>query len=126
MIDLVPSGRLYLDGKNMVPSDSAAMRERIGMSQWGVVSVAVAIDDSGEVIDGPLITARGLSEADGSIAEESLIEIDEATEDAMRTLKRKKRLDDDEVERALVRAVKRSCEKTFGRKPFVDVSVLRV
>lgn len=126
VIDIVPNGRLYLDGKNMVPAGSAAMRERVGLGQWGVVSVAVAIDDDGDLVDGPIINARGLSEPDGSTAEESLIDIDEAAEDAMKALKRKKRLDDDEVERALVRAIKRSCEKTFGRKPFVDVAVLRV
>ncbi len=126
VIDEVPSGRMYLDGNKLVPAGSEGLRERIGLSQWGIVSVAVAIDDDGDLVDGPILTARGLSEADGSVADSSLIEIDEAAEAAMLKLKRGKRLDDEEVERALVRAVKRQCEKTFGRKPFVDVSVLRV
>ncbi|MDJ0921127.1 MAG: ribonuclease J [Henriciella sp.] len=125
-IDVVPHGRLYLDGNRMVPAGSEAIRERIGLSNWGQVSVAVAIDEAGDLVDGPLITARGLSESDGRTADESLIEVDEAAEEALSKLKRGKRLDDDEVEKALVRAVKKSCEKTFGRKPFVDVSVLRV
>jgi len=126
VIDEVPSGRLYLDGNKLVPAGSEGLRERIGLSQWGIVSVAVAIDEDGDLVDGPILTARGLSEADGSVADSSLIEVDEAAEAAMTKLKRGKRLDDEEVERALVRAVKRQCEKTFGRKPFVDVSVLRV
>lgn len=126
IIDNVPNGRLYLDGNKLVPADGDALRERRGLSQWGQVSVAVAIDEDGDVVDGPLVTARGLSESDGRSADESLMEVDEAAEDALNALKRKKRLDDDEVERALVRTVKRQCERTFGRKPFVDVSVLRV
>ncbi len=125
-IDIVPNGRLYLDGNKLVPAGSDGLRERLGLSQWGAVSVAVAIDEDGDLVDGPLINARGLSEADGSTADESLIEVDEAAEEAINKLKRKKRLDDDEVEKALVRAVKKQCEKTFGRKPYVDVSVLRV
>lgn len=126
IIDTVPNGRMYLDGNRLVPADSAGLRERIGLSKWGLVSVAVAIDEDGDLVDGPIILTRGLSEPDGRSADESLMDIDEAAEEAVTAMKRKKRLDDDEVERALVRSVKRSCEKVFGRKPFVDVSVLRV
>lgn len=125
-IDIVASGRLYLDGNKLVPAGSDALRERRGMAQWGVVSVAVAIDEDGDVVDGPIVNARGLSEPDGSTADESLIDVDEAAEQALSKLKRGKRLNDDEVEKALVRSVKKQCEKTFGRKPYVDVSVLRV
>lgn len=125
-IDVVPSGRLYLDGNKLVPAGSEGLRERIGLSQWGIVSVAIAIDEDGDIVDGPILTARGLSESDGSSADESLIEVDEAAEEAVSKLRRAKRLDDDELEKTLVRSIKKQCEKTFGRKPFVDVSVLRV
>lgn len=126
VIDMVPSGRLFLDGNRLVPADSEGIRERRALSQWGYVSVAVAIDEAGDVVDGPVIAARGLSELDGSSADESLIDIDDAAEEAINRLKRRKRLDDEEVERVLTRAVKKACERTFGRKPIVDVSVLRV
>lgn len=125
-IDVVPSGRLYLDGNRLVPAGSEGLRERVGLSQWGIVSVAIAIDEDGDIVDGPILTARGLSEADGSSADESLIEVDEAAEAAVSKLRRAKRLGDDELEKTLVRSIKKQCEKTFGRKPFVDVSVLRV
>ena len=126
VIDSVPNGRLYLDGNRMVPAESEGIRERRALSTWGHVSVAVAIDENGDLVDGPILTARGLSEPDGSAADGSLIDVDEAAEEAMNAMKRRRRLDDDEVERTLARAVKKSCERTFGRKPVVDVSVLRV
>ncbi|MBR9834652.1 MAG: MBL fold metallo-hydrolase, partial [Alphaproteobacteria bacterium] len=116
----------YLDGNRMVPAGSEGLRERIGLSKWGIVSVAVAIDEDGDLVDGPLLSARGLSEEDGSTADESLIEVDEAAETALSKLKRRQRRDDEAVEMALVRAVKKQCENTFGRKPLVDVNVLRV
>ena len=125
-IDNVPNGRLFLDGSRLVPADSEGIRERRALASWGYVSVAIAIDENGDVSDGPLLTARGLSEPDGSNADESLIDVDDAVEEAMNGMKRRKRLDDEEVERVLARAVKKACERTFGRKPIVDVSVLRV
>ncbi|MEM9841642.1 MAG: ribonuclease J [Pseudomonadota bacterium] len=125
-IDTVPNGRLYLDGHQLVPAESEGIRERRALANWGYVSVAIAIDEDGDIVDGPLLSAKGLSEPDGSAADESLIEVDDAAEAAVKDLKRRKRFDDEEVERALSRAVKRACERTFGRKPIVDVSVLRV
>ncbi|MEM6651299.1 MAG: ribonuclease J [Pseudomonadota bacterium] len=125
-IDTVPNGRLYLDGHQLVPAESEGIRERRALANWGYVSVAIAIDEDGDIVDGPILSAKGLSEPDGSAADESLIEVDDAAEAAVKDLKRRKRFDDDEVERALSRAVKRACERTFGRKPIVDVSVLRV
>lgn len=125
-IDSVPNGRLYLDGNRLVPAESEGIRERRALASWGHVSVAIAIDEDGDVVDGPLLTARGLSEPDGSNADESLIDVDEFVEEAVSAMKRRKRQDDEEVERVLTRAVKKACERTFGRKPIVDVSVLRV
>ena len=125
-IDNVPNGRLYLDGNRLVPAESEGIRERRALANWGHVSVAIAIDAQGDVVDGPLLTARGLSEPDGSNADESLIDVDDAGEEAINRMKRRKRQDEEEVERALARAVKKACERTFGRKPIVDVSVLRV
>ncbi|MEO1660431.1 MAG: ribonuclease J [Pseudomonadota bacterium] len=126
IIDTVPNGRLYLDGSRLVPAESEGIRERRALSTWGHVSVAIAIDENGDVVDGPVLNARGLSEPDGSAADESLIDVDEIAEDAMKSMKRRRRLDDEEVERTLARAVKKGCERTFGRKPMVDVTVLRV
>ncbi|MEM8617374.1 MAG: ribonuclease J [Pseudomonadota bacterium] len=126
VIDHVPSGRLYLDGHRLVPAESEGLKERRGLSEWGYIGCSVAIDGDGDVVDGPIVTARGLSEPDGSRADESLIDVDDAAETALDKLKRRKRLSDDEVERTLVRAIKRQCERTFGRKPLVDVSILRV
>ena len=126
IIDTVPNGRLHLDGNTLVPADGEGLKERIGLSRYGYISVAVAIDEGGDVVDGPLVMARGLSESDGRAADESLMLLDDAADEALSKLKRAKRLDDEEVERTLIRTVKKASEKTFGRKPMVDVSVLRV
>lgn len=126
VIDTVPNGRLYLDGNRLVPAEGDGIRERRALAAYGFMSVSVAIDEDGDLVDGPLVRARGLSEEDGRSADESLIEIDEAAEEAMLGMKRRKRVIDEEVERTLVRAVRKACERHFGRRPLIDVNILRV
>lgn len=126
IVDGVPAGRLYLDGQRLVPAESEGIRERRSIAYNGYISVGVAFDEDGDLVDGPLVVSRGLSEPDGRSADESLIEIDEAAEDAVMSLKRRKRLEDSEVERAIVRAVRKASLRSFGRKPVIDVNVLRV
>ncbi|MEM1104787.1 MAG: ribonuclease J [Pseudomonadota bacterium] len=125
IVDEVPSGRLMLDGDKLVPEGSAALTDRKRLAQFGYVHVSVAIDEDGAIIDGPIAQARGLSEADGRLADESLDALDEAAEVALARIKRRDLDDDSAVERALGRAVRKAAENTFGRRPVIDVTVLR-
>lgn len=125
IIDVVPAGRLILDGNKLVPAGSAALAERMRLAEFGYLHIAVAIDEDGEVIDGPLVSARGLAEADGRLADESLDALDEAAEAALSRVKPRDMDNDEAVERAIGRGVKKAAEKLFGRRPIIDVTVLR-
>jgi len=125
IIDLVPAGRLYLDGKFLVPEGAQGINERRKLAENGFVLASVVIDEAGDVIDGPVVVVRGFSEADGRLADESLDELDEAAENAVQKMKRKTRLEDDMVEREIGRALRKACDATFGRRPMIDVTVLR-
>ena len=126
ILDEVPHGRLLLDGPNLVPEGAEGMRERRKLSYSGILHVAVALDETGRLVDGPLISARGFSEADGRAADETLYDIEEAAENAILKSNRKSRQNDGDVEQLVRRAVRRSAEELFGRRPIVDVSVLRI
>lgn len=126
IIDNVPAGRLHLDGGQLVPAGAAGLTERRKMAYAGVVMVAVALDDDGRAVDGPLCTVRGFSDADGSAAEELLDILDEVAEKALGKMKLRNRQDDELVEKDISRAVRKACEKVAHRKPIVDVIVLRV
>lgn len=125
IVDLVPTGRLFLDGRNLVPEGAQGISERRRLAEVGNVHVSLSLDDDGELLDGPVIVARGLSEPDGRLADESLDELDEVAEEALEKLKRKARFDDDVVEKKVGRAVRRACESVFGLRPYIDVTVLR-
>ncbi|WP_370371326.1 ribonuclease J [Henriciella pelagia] len=126
VIDVVPNGRLHLDGNRLVPAGSEGLRERVAISKYGYVTASVSIDEDGSIADGPYVSARGLSEEDGSLADESLDAVEAACDEALDGLSRRKRLDDEVVETLLVRAIRRTCERVFGRKPLVDVTIMRV
>ena len=126
VIDEVPSGRLYLDGNKLVPSDAMGLIERKKIAHSGILTISLVIDGKGRAVDGPLVSARGFSEADGSTADELLDILDEAAERAFEKMKLRAREDDDEVEKTVGRAVRKMCERVAGRKPLVDVIVLRV
>lgn len=126
IVDTVPAGKMYLDGNSLVPEGSVGMAERQKISWAGVVFVTLAIDESLKLADGPIVVARGFSEPDGSAADQSLLLLEDAAELAFERIKRRGREDDDIVERDVGRATRKACEQIFGRKPVIDVTVLRV
>ena len=126
VVDEVPSGRLYLDGNKLVPSDGVGLIERKKIAHSGILTISVAIDDRGRAVDGPLVSARGFSEPDGSAADDLLDALDDAAEKAFEKMKLRAREDDDLVEKTVGRAVRKLCERIAGRRPLVDVIVLRV
>lgn len=126
VVDEVPTGRFFLDGNMLTPEFSAGMQERKRLSWSGHISISVAIDEKGRIKDGPYIAARGFSEADGRVADESLDQLDEAAEAAMEKLSAKDIQSDEKVEKTLLRYVRKACEGLFGKRPLVDIIVLRV
>ncbi len=125
IIDQVPAGRLHVDGQVLTSDKAGGMSERKKIAYNGHLTVSVVIS-KGRVEDGPIIVARGFSEPDGRAADESLEAIDNAAEHALETIKRNDLNDDEKVERALVRAIRRAAETNFGKRPLVDVTIHRI
>ncbi len=126
IVDAVPAGRLHLDGNLLVPADGAGLRERRQLGWNGIVMVSLAIDEEGDLVDGPVCSARGFSAEDGSPDDDLVETMAEEAEAAFDKMKRGARLSDEQVEEALKRAVRRTCERLAGRKPVVEVIALRV
>ncbi len=125
ILDEVPNGRLVLDGNQLVPEGAQGIQERRKLSWNGVLFASVSLDEQGNVVDGPVVVAKGFSEPDGRLADESLETLEEAADIAISGLKRKNRFDDDAVERAVGRALRKAAETAYGRRPMIEVVVLR-
>lgn len=125
IVDDVPAGRLFLDGNRLVPEGAQGLGERRRLHNSGIIFAAVSLDDAGRPVDGPVLVVKGLSEADGRLAEESLDFLEEAAEAALDGLSRKDRKDDETIERVIGRALRKAADVSFGLKPMIEVVVLR-
>jgi len=122
IIDEVPSGRLYLDGRVLVPEGNAHLRERRKMSYCGLVTLSVVMGEQGDVMAPPRVRFQGIPDVAG--AGETLIEsIERHAARALERLSPRKRRDEVMLDQALRRAVRRTVEEVWGKKPVVDVSV---
>ncbi|MAK61987.1 MAG: MBL fold metallo-hydrolase [Ponticaulis sp.] len=124
-VDEVPTGRLLLDGNRLIPEHAQGLQERRKLAYAGHVFVSVCFDDDGDVVDGPIVNVRGYSEPDGRALDETIDAFEEAAETAIDEMKRKVKLDDEAVERTLIRVLRKVGEKELGKRPLIDVAVLR-
>ncbi|KCZ87018.1 ribonuclease J [Hyphomonas jannaschiana] len=125
VLDEVPNGRLFLDGNQLVPEGAQGIQERRKLSWNGIIFASVSLDERGDIVDGPVVVVKGFSEPDGRLADESLESLEEAADIAVSGLKRKNRFDDDAVERAIGRALRKAAETAYGMRPMIEVVVLR-
>ena len=125
IIDEVPAGRIYKDGTILVEADSRTVADRRRLSFAGSVSVAIAVDNKGQLAADPEIDLIGIPERD----REGLVIADavyDAIESTMEQLPRKRRGDPDAVGEAVKRAVRAAIVQRWGKKPMCHVHVLTV
>jgi ribonuclease J len=126
VIDEVPSGRLFVDGGVMIDEEDDALKDRRRIGAEGAVNIALAVNAKHALVAGPNVTVRGLSMTDEEEFDLALEEFEEVAEAAFGRLSHADREDDDAVEAALVRAVRKAADRLWRKRPLVDVSVLRI
>jgi ribonuclease J len=126
VIDEVPAGRLYVDGNVIIETEDDAIRDRKRIAAEGAVNVALAVNGKNAIAAGPTVSVRGLTMPDEEDFELALEELENAAKAAFVKLNHSERGDDDMVEAALMRAVRKSAERLWRKRPLVDVSVLRL
>jgi ribonuclease J len=125
VIDEIPSGRIYKDGALLIAADGRTVVERKRLSQTGIVTVSLAINDKGVLLANPEIELMGIPEqaADGEPMAEAAYQ---AVVDTIETLPRPRRRDPDSVSEAVRRGVRAAVAERWGKKPHVTVHVLVV
>jgi ribonuclease J len=124
VIDQVPFGRVYKDGKLIGSDEAVGIKERRKLSFAGHVAVNVVLDDGYGMAGDPDLEAIGLPDADmaGEPFDELLID---AAAGAVDSIPRQRRKDLDLVEDAVRRAVRAAANEAWGKKPMVTVFVTR-
>ncbi|MFE0015314.1 ribonuclease J [Mesorhizobium sp. NPDC059054] len=124
VVDQVPYGRVYKDGKLVGTDEAMGIRERRKLSFAGHVAVNVVLDDKYELAGDPDLVAIGVAEADaaGELLEDIMLD---AAVGAVDSIPRQRRKDLDLVQESVRRAVRAAANETWGKKPLVTVFVTR-
>jgi len=126
IVDEVPAGRLFVDAGVLTPENGPSLRERRHAAFNGVVAVSVVLDRKGKIASGPQVRALGLPTDEDYPLDDVLDDLAEEAEEALNRLGREDRDDDERVETALSRAVKKASQRIWGRRPVVETTVLRL
>lgn len=125
IVDNIPAGRVYKDGNIVIPAGERALPERRKLAFAGIVTVAIAIDDKGEIAGDPVVDAMGLPEKNRQGRDLTDI-IADTVADLLDTLPKAKRRDPEAVENAVHRAVRAAVNQEWGKKPACHVLVIEV
>jgi ribonuclease J len=126
LIDEVPSGRLYVDGNVIIEAEDDALKDRKRLGAEGAVHVSLAVSAKNAIVAGPTINVRGLSMEDEEDFDIALEELEKSAKAAFAKLSQADREDDESVEASIMRAVRKSAERLWRKRPLVDVTVLRI
>ena len=121
----VQSGRYAVDGRRLVPVEGDVVRARRRMTFSGVAVITVVLDEDGELIKTPQLSAPGIVDGIG----EDVVMHEEAISaivDAVSSMSRRQRFLDDKLESVVSRAARRVFRAETGTRPIVQVHVVRI
>ncbi|HYS50100.1 MAG TPA: ribonuclease J [Xanthobacteraceae bacterium] len=125
IVDEVPAARLYKDGRLVVEAEGRTVPDRRRLGFAGIVTVALALTEQGDLADAPDVELTGIPELNAQ--GESMAEIAyNAAKATFESLPRARRRDPDGVAESVRRAVRAAIAAHWGKKPMCHVHVLTV
>ena len=113
------TGRLVLDGDVILPADGSTMNERRKVALHGQISVAVALDRKGKLVGDPALRTQGVP-----VEEDKAAFLAEAADEAAQAVS-KGSLEEEALRERVRLAVRRTATRWTGKKPVVDVLLIR-
>jgi ribonuclease J len=113
-------GRLILDGDVILPADGPTMNERRKLASFGLISVALALNAQDRLVGDVRIALEGIP------VEEDRDAFLEQASDATSEAAFKGAASEDKLREAIRLAVRRCATEWTGKKPVVDVLLVRV
>lgn len=120
----VQVGLWGLDGKNLRPMDQGVAKHRRKMNFNGAAVVTLALDKRGIVASDPQVTLLGVEDEKG-IAE-LRDDLSASILDGVEKMPRSTLLDDAAIRQAITTIVRKSLHASQGKKPIVEVHLVRV
>ncbi len=122
IVGRIPVGYVYVDGLEVGDIGDATLKDRRILGEDGFISILVAVDfQSGKVVFGPDIVARGFSDLPSALdpIRAELIEVvEKSVADGVR--------DSDALANIVRRTVGRWVDRTYRRRPMLVPMVIEV
>ena len=123
VVDNVPTGRLAVDGEQVVPLKGGVLAARKRMLFNGVVIGSAVLDEAGSLLGGARVSAPGLlDEGEAALTREVEAEFTALLAQTPLAL----RLQTEPFKEAARATLRKIIGKRFGKRPIVDVHLLRV
>src|SRR5512142_3257358 len=103
-------------------STSMSPAIRRARSWSGSPAATLVIDKQGRAVSAPVVSLRGIEDADGELTEA----IVDALKEMLAELGAAERRDDGRIEEAASQAVRRIVRSHMGKKPLTDVHIVRI
>lgn len=120
--DSAPVGRLVVDGSRLVPLRGEVMSARRRMLFNGIVLGSVAVDQSGNIRGRPIVSAPGLLDPGDPDTDRAADDFEDALADLPAAIRR----DETALTEAAKTALRRVLGRRLGKRPMVDVHLIRV
>jgi ribonuclease J len=120
IIDDAPVGRLFRDGRLIIPSEEGPVRERRKLAIVGLVAVALTLSRRGELLAEPQIVLDGVPQEDAE-GEPMFDIVMSAVEGTLKSIPAPRRRDLEVVQEAVRRAVRAAVADAWGKKPIAKV-----
>jgi ribonuclease J len=122
VIDDAPVGRLFRDGRLLVPETDGPVRERRKLSIVGVVLVSLVLSRKGAVLADPQAVIDGVPAANAE-GDDMLDIVLDAVDGTLRSIPPQNRKNPENVGESVRRAVRAAVNEAWGKKPICKVLV---
>jgi ribonuclease J len=120
VVDEAPVGRLYRDGRLIVPDAEGPVKARRKLSFVGIAVVSLTLSRRGDVLVEPGVVLEGIPAAADIDSDMRDVVLD-AIDGTLRSIPPKRRADLTMVQDAVQRAVRAAINEAWGKKPVVKV-----
>jgi ribonuclease J len=124
VVDHVETGHIAVDGKRHLLLDAGSLRTRSKIAFEGAVVASLVLDKKGRVLADPQVSAPGLLAEDEN--RKVLGKLSGLIEDAIEKLPGEALKQDNAIKEAARLTLRRHFSNVYGKKPWIDIQVVRV
>ncbi len=122
IVDELPVGRLYKDGRVLVRDNDIGVKERRKLGFAGIITISLTVTRKGELATDPEAVIFGIpDQLTSTIYSEDLVY--DVIDQTFGTIPRSRRNDAETLSKAVRSAVRKSLQEVWGKKPICEVMV---